>query len=146
MRTNPYPVPRSRLWQTGSVTVYAMLAASGLVVAAYCLLHDPITFAGRMILWIWAAGTFFPGVICALAVALDRYRWEWVATWPLSTGVGVYAVSVWLGVQSVWDLANCFIITAFALTILGRGIHLGIVDRSARRELLRSVVRGVTDE
>lgn len=146
MHAHAYPEPHSWPYTIVAGGFYILVALSGLVVAAFILLHEPETAAGRMILVLWSVATIIPGAACAYGVLSNRYRWEWVGCWPLLSGIGVYASSVWLSMASIWDLANCLLITALMLIPLQRSIWLSIVDRNARRRLMRKVAREVRDE
>lgn len=146
MRAHPYPVPRSWLWQIGATFLYLAIAGSGGVVGAFCLFGPGASGIEMWVLMAWSIATLVPGLSCAYGVWFNRYRWEWVACWPLAAGVGIYAAFTWLTLPNAWGVADALLITAFTLSIAGRGIHLGIIDRTARRALIRQVVAGVTDE
>lgn len=145
MRSNPYPVPRNWLWQIGATTVYLLVAGSGMIVAAYCI-YGPVQNAIHMgVLIAWAVGTVIPGLACAYGAFAYKYRWEWVASWPLAGGIGIYATFSWLTLPSIWGLPNAMLLTALMIFFAGRGLKLSVYDRNVRQDALRKVLDGVTD-
>lgn len=145
MRSSPYPVPRNWLWQIGATTVYLLVAGSGALVIDYCL-NGPVGNAIHMgVLIAWAAGTVIPGLSCAYGAFAYKYRWEWIALWPVAGGIGVYSSFQWLTLDSRWDAINPMLLTAFMLFFAGRALKLSVYDRDVRRKALKQVLDGVTD-
>lgn len=106
-------------------TLYTLVAGAG--IAATVL--TPTTIAGTIgePLMYWWASLATVGALTALwGVIADRYRIEWVASWPATGGTLVYAATVW-GLVAQGESTRstqAFIVTALTVALAYRGVEL----------------------
>lgn len=83
----------------------------------------------------WAALVLAGGITGMIGVAWNRYRIEWMASWPLAGGTLGYAAIVWLIVLqgNPSRSAQAFALTAFGLALASRGITLAAHAAKMRR-------------
>lgn len=145
MPASPHLIPKSRLWRVGATASYLSLAGCGVILGLYCFVNRASASPEWWVLLALAVSTTIPSLVCAAGVVFGKYRWEWVATAPLASGIGVLAVFEWLTLTSFWEIANALMVTSFALWIAGRCLKITLADREARRTVLRDIVEEASD-
>lgn len=141
MRSNPYPVPPSRLWSTVMAGTYAALALAGaLVLVLIPLIPQPVE--GVIVLALWGGLTAPASLACLYGVVRVRYRWEWIASWIVVMGTSIYLVvttitTVAAGIGTLLvSLPTLLVFLALIGMILGRAVHLSLIDMQVRRRVL----------
>lgn len=114
---------------------YIMFMGAG----AVSLLHPPVSYQ-ESAAWVpvaWGVLMFAPAAVAALGCVLPRYRWEWIATWLLAAGAGLYAVAGWGQVadSGLGHATRAFAMTGVAILFVARALQLARDSESARLAL-----------
>lgn len=147
MRSNPYPVPPSRIWSTVMAGTYAALALAGaLVLVLIPLVPQPVE--GVVVLALWGGLTAPASLACLWGVVRVRYRWEWMGAWGIVMGTSIYLVVTVMGTIGagtlLTSLPTLLIFLALIGMILARAVQLSLIDYQARKRVLAE--RAVTGE
>lgn len=73
--------------------LYVTLAAAG-IADMFLTVDNPFALTGPLAYW-WAILLTGGAVAAGVGVVIDRYRVEWLATWPIMGGLLIYALTVW---------------------------------------------------
>lgn len=126
------------VWRTpvrvSRTSSYLFMVAAG--IAAVTLTPQTIAReAGYLVTLGWGAAVLTGALVAAAGVALVRYRWEWVAIWPVIGGVLAYMATLWgLVAQGEFTrTAQACLITALALTMVTRALELAAHAHKLRR-------------
>lgn len=116
-------------WQTSIRAARFLFYASAAAVGASGLFLTPETLiaaAGEPLTAFWSGLMLAGGMVGMLGVAQNRYRIEWLATWPLSGGSLAYAATVWMLVAagSHTRATQAFALTALGLALACHGLTL----------------------
>lgn len=105
--------------------LYLLVAAAGIA----GMVLTPRTIAGTIgepLMYWWTTLTAAGALVALYGVAADRYRVEWVATWPATGGALVYAATVWALVAQGESTRStqALVITALTVALAYRGFEL----------------------
>lgn len=122
----------------GRTATYAALMLAGLA----AMFLTPTTIAsetGHTVTYAWAAAVIIGALGAGAGTLTGRYRWEWVAIWPLTGGIVVYATTIWgLILQGeVTRSAQALFITSVAAMLVRRGLELAAHAYRLRMEHMR---------
>ena len=131
-------------WRTALRTMRAALYVLVIGAGLAGLFLTPVTIAGTIgePLMYWWATMSAAGALAALGgVILDRYRVEWVATWPATGGMLVYAITVWALVASGESTraTQAFAVSALTVALAYRGFELAAHAAKLRADHRRKV-------
>lgn len=146
MRTEPYPVPPSRVWSFIMLCTYGVLGLAGALVLVL-LVVLPQSPEGTVVLSLWGGLTAPASLACVYGVARSRYRFEWIGTWFLVMGTSIYLVVTAFGLvgsPSLLQSLPSVLVLAYAVGMtLGRAVQLSLIDMQARRRvLIERAIRG----
>lgn len=106
------------------------------------IVFTPRTIAGTVgepLTYWWASLAILGSVICVIGVVSNRYRVEWIGTWPAAGASFMYALTVWGFVinEEYTRLAQSFVALGLFVTLSYRGLEL-----AAHAAELRAYHRG----
>ena len=111
---------------------YLLLASAGVAFLAF----PPMSYqdAAAWLPIAWAVLMLAPGLLAAAGCFVPRHRWEWVAAWLMSGGVGIYALAAWGQVMAdgTGHLGRAFLLSAFAVLLVSRAREVAEDSESAR--------------
>ena len=115
---------RQRILVVATLTATWLLVAAAGFSSAFLSPRTVTAEVGSVVLLVCGSAVMTSALIAALGVAINRYRWEWAASWLTAAGVVPYVITVWWLVfsESGSRLTQAFFVTALLTFLVHRAL------------------------